>query len=225
MPDRRDIFYNRGIYHVFNKTIDSKRIFLSDNISQAFIDTLKYYRSIKIKLSLSRFKALKETDRSKESAIIAYKKYFMVDILGYCLMPTHFHLLLMQLSDDGIKKYMSDVSNSFTRYYNIRKNRKGPLFMPRFKSREIVTDDQLKHVSRYIHLNPYSSKIIDSINMLDEYKWSSYAYYIKDKKNELINTKPIFELFNFDKPRYRKFVENNADYQRSLERFKYVDKW
>ena len=76
-----------------------------------------------------------------------------MEIICYCLMPNHLHLLLRQLMDGGISKFMSNFANSYTRYFNTKSKRKGPVFEGKFKAKRIETDEQLLHLSRHIHLN------------------------------------------------------------------------
>jgi putative transposase len=115
--------------------------------------------------------------------------------------------------------------NSFTRYYNIKYKRKGPLFLPRFQARRILTDEDLVHNSRYQHLNPYSGGLVSSLEDLANYPWSSYPCYISAKKSPIVDVNQILEHFNQDKVKYRQFVEDQADYQKSLESLKYMNKW
>lgn len=225
MPGRRDKFTNNGIYHVFNRTIDRKRLFSSPALSEGYLRTLFYYRSRLIDRCYSHFKLLDVAIQEKRKQQLSSRKYFKVDILGYCLMPTHFHLLIQQLSDNGMISFMSNVMNSFTRVYNVKNKRRGPLFLPRFQSREILSDEQFVHVSRYIHLNPYSSALVQTIKGLTKYPWSSYKFYVDNSIYTLVNTKRILQLFRNEKSLYKKFVEDQADYQRSLENLKYIEKW
>src|SRR5205823_11981573 len=104
---------------------------------------------------------------------------FRVEILCFCIMPNHWHLLVRQKVDRGISKFLSDAINSLTRYYNILHERSGPFFLPRFKSVAIRSEEQLIHVSRYIHLNPYSSGIINNFEDLINYPWSSFRGYMQ----------------------------------------------
>lgn len=122
---------------------------------------------------------------------------------------------------------MADVLNSFTRYFNIKNERKGPLFLPQFKSKVIRSEEQMIHVSRYIHLNPYSNGLITNINQLEKYYFSSFKEYLRDKKRletNLCNTDLILSIFH-KKERYKQFVLGNAKYQKTLEYIKHVQKW
>ncbi|QQG44176.1 MAG: transposase [Candidatus Roizmanbacteria bacterium] len=226
MPQRLEPFLNNSIYHVFNRTIDHRVIFkIRDSNTNIFMQLLAYYRSLKAAISFSK---LKITDKKIVENLmneVSFKKYFKVEIMAFCLMPTHFHFLLRQKTDEGIPRFISDVLNSFTRYYNIKNKRRGPIFLPKFKSVRILNDEQLKHVSRYIHLNPYSSSVIENIKDLENYHLSSFKEYLSNNKKRLSNDEFILDLFQKDKDRYERFVLMNADYQKTLEFIKHAKKW
>lgn len=225
MPGRRDSFSNNGTYHIFNRTIDGEKIFSHPSLSVLFLDTLCYYRSSLIDRSFSHFKLLDKSIQEKQKTKLSIQKFFIIDILGYCLMPTHFHFLVRQRIDDGARVFMSNVMNSFTRHYNVKNHRKGPLFLPRFQSREILTDELIMHVSRYQHLNPFSGGLVDTLEELTEYPWSSYASYVNGTVSPVVNCKPVLQLFGNDGRQYKQFIEDQADYQQSLEELKYLNRW
>ena len=111
---------------------------------------------------------------------------------------------------------MSDTVNSFTRYYNILSERKGPLFLPQFQSRQILSDEQLLHTSRYIHLNPFTSRLVQQVEDLQRFPHSSFKEYIYQSNKSLINTSILLKYFNNKRESYKKFVLNNAYYQQKL---------
>lgn len=224
MPRREELFVNGKIYHVFNKTLDHRQIFIHE-VCDTFLQILTYYRSQRSTRSFSLVKSLDEDDQTKILKEIFIKKYFQIEIFVYCLMPTHFHLLVYQKQNNGILKCISNTLNSFTRYYNLKNERKGPLFLPRFKSVLIRNEEQLKHVSRYIHLNPYSNGLVNSFTELLSYRYSSLKSYIDNFDNKICSTDYILNIFNNNHERYKKFVEDNADYQKSLEEIKYIKNW
>lgn len=224
MPGRKVRFANGGIYHIFNRTIDKKKIFNNDQLCQIFLETIRYYRSSKTRVKLSAFKRLPPNLQKSVETLISTQKYFRISILAYCIMPTHFHLLITQVADDGLKKSMSDSINSFTRYFNTLTDRVGPVFLPSFRAKQIMTDEQLIHVFRYILLNPYSSGLIDKVENLRDYFWSAHNEYIFDKPG-ICNKKTILPMFSNEIKRCKDFIYNHADWQRSLEEIKYLDKW
>jgi putative transposase len=179
--------------------------------------TIDYYR-YKFPISLSTFLKLNQKKQLEMNFLIReMKKTSRVNILAYCLMPNHFHLILEQHVDNAIQLYMSDIQNSYTRYYNIKYKRLSALLNNQFKAKRIKTDDQLLHVSRYIHLNPYTSYIIKDKNELSLYPWSSLHEYLDDSNEHICKTTIIQSLLS--EP-YIDFVLNNAEYQRELKRNK-----
>lgn len=145
----------------------------------------------------------------------------LIEIFAYCLMPNHFHLLLKQVADRGVSKFLSQFENSYTRYFNTIYERVGPLFLDQFKSVRIVTEEQLLHVSRYIHLNPYTSYVVKDFESLFSYPWSSLEKYFIQEKSSLCNKEVILSLFK--KPDdYRNFILDQASYQRELDKIKHL---
>lgn len=140
----------------------------------------------------------------------------IVDIICYCLMPNHFHLLLKQLKDGGISEFISKLTNSYTKFFNIKNNRVGPLLQGQFKAVLIESDEQLIHVSRYIHLNPLVSHLVKD---LYQYEWSSWREYMGSIQ-EFCSKQDILAFFKSPE-HYRKFVLDHADYAERLESIKH----
>lgn len=131
-------------------------------------------------------------------------------------MPNHFHLLVRQLSKNGIQEFMSKILNSYTKYYNTKNKRVGPLFQGTFKAVSIDSDEQLLHLSRYIHLNPYVS---DLVKDLSNYYYSSYHEFLDSTKQLVCITQPILDFFP-RKDGYKKFINNQQDYGKTLHQIK-----
>lgn len=102
---------------------------------------------VESRVSLSAFKRLDKKIQLELLNKMGDPSTYKVSILAYCFMPNHFHFLIEQNISNGISSYVSNVLNSFTRYYNIANNRVGPLFLPKFKAVPVTHDDQLIHVS------------------------------------------------------------------------------
>ena len=100
-------------------------------------------------------------------------------------MGNHFHFLIKQASDNGISKFMANFTNSYTKYFNTKHQRVGPLFQGVFKAVHVDSDEQLIHLSRYIHLNPVMGFVIKAEELKD-YKWFSYPNYIGKQDVEFI---------------------------------------
>ena len=193
------------------------KIFVNNDGYQRFVDSLRFYRYSSQNIAFNKF-----LDYSERSKIDFFSENNEVDkrveILTYCLMPNHFHLILRQLIDGGISKFVGDIANAQARYFNKKYDRTGPLFEGRFKAVRIETGEQLMHVSRYLHLNPYSSGVVSTLGELEEYKWSSFPEYL-GKVGGFCDKKLVTDLFT-GSDGYKVFVKDHADYQRKLEEIK-----
>lgn len=135
-------------------------------------------------------------------------------------MNNHFHLLLKQLAEKGVQKFLANTQNAYGKYFNLKNLRVGPVFQSRFKAKRIETEEMFLHVSRYIHLNPSTSYLVD-IDRLDSYEWSSYPEYLGRKTPIFLNTEKILGMIGGRK-KYEKFVLDQADYQRQLDKIKHL---
>lgn len=214
MPLRITPLVNDQIYHVFNRGIDHRPIFQKHWDYKRALETIDYYRNIKPPIKFSRFLIL-SNDRKNDifTGFKNGKKH--VKILAYCLMPNHFHLLLKQVSDNGVSKFMANFQNSYARFINTKEERTGPLLMPQFKSVRIETENQILHVTRYIHLNPYTSFLIKKIEDIENYEWSSFKIYLDSKEQDLIDKQEILPIFKIPQ-KFKEFTLDHADYQRKL---------
>jgi putative transposase len=209
MPRRTSPLSCGEIYHVFNRGSEKRDIFLQPRDYERFKKTLYYYQFLGKKPKFSFF----NKSQLDFSIPITDKRY--VEIIGYCLMPNHFHLLLNQLEENGITKFMQQLCNSHAKYFNTKYNRVGPLWQNRFKVVRIENDEQLVHVSRYIHLNPIVSKISRSLN---KYSWSSYHEFLISPI--ICNPEIVLGLFK-DRMDYEKFVVAQIDLAKELEILKH----
>ncbi len=208
MPSRIFPFVNGQFYHIYNRGVEKRDIFEKKWDYSRLIKTIRYYQLLGPKPKLSRFLmgSIFKPDTNKK----------VVDIICYCLMPNHFHFLIKQLKAGGITEFISKISNSYTKYFNTKYNRIGPLLQGEFKAVLIKSDEQLIHISRYIHLNPIASFLVKDLNL---YSWSSYKEYIEDT-NGICNKKDILSFFKSPKG-YEKFVLDQVDYAQQLEIIKH----
>lgn len=133
---------------------------------------------------------------------------FEIKIHTYCLMSNHYHLLV-ETPHPNLSQAIKWINVSYAAYFNRKRRRKGHLFQGRFKSILVDADEYLKHLSRYIHLNPLRAEIV---NMLPEYKWSSYLAFIgKAKVHDWLETDWMLSLFGKKRKlaakNYQAFVE------------------
>jgi len=215
MPGRDIQLVNEGIYHVFNRGINSQKIFNCDRDYYQFLDRIQYYQNDNLSMRYSHFNDLPLVIKDDLLNKLSSKKEFLVDIIAYCLMPNHFHFILKQKVDNGISKYISNLTNSYTRYYNIKHKRTGPILQGKFKAIGIESNEQICHLSRYIHLNPYSMGIIDNFRELLKYPYSSLPEYVNHQKR-ICDSGIILGQFQ-DIASYKKFVFDHADFQKNLQ--------
>lgn len=213
MPGRLIPIITEELYHVFNLGIDHR---------PTFTDKREFFRAKNLTWFYSfsspplRFSDYWELGREQKDlfCLKLEEREKLVDVISYCLMPNHFHFLLKQRLDGGIAKYMSNFQNSFTRYFNMRNRRLGSLFLDQFKAVRVETDEQLLHLSRYIHLNPYTSFLVKSLDELEKYSWSSFPEYLGKEKG--FCQKEIVWSFYRNPNEYKKFIFDQAEYQRRL---------
>lgn len=219
MGYRKTILATGEIYHVYNRGVEKRPLFLTKWDYQRFLEIVNYYRFTNCPTKYSFFKALSREDRERILEKLSDTADKWVDILSFCLMPNHIHFLLKQLKDNGISKFMAKITNSFSHFFNIKQDRVGHLFQGNFKAKRIASDEQLIHVSRYIHLNPVTAYLV-VFDKLETYEYSSYPKYIS-KKSGFCNTDFILGHFK-NKDKYKEFVKDQADYQKQLDNIKHL---
>ncbi|MBL8121587.1 transposase [Candidatus Saccharibacteria bacterium] len=200
MPSRNVIreFAENEYYHVYNRGVEKRIIFVDEQDYTVFLGLLKKYLL---------GKQTSKTDRHRINRIDNE-----VQLLAYCLMPNHFHLLLHQTSIDGVNKLMRKLATGYVMYFNNRYMRVGGLFQGPYKASRINADAYLHHISRYIHLNP------------DDYKtwpYSSYQNYTGKRSQEWLQTQWVMELFDHSPAMYEEFVKDYVETRDELS----VLKW
>lgn len=204
------------VYHVMNKSIERYVIFNNETEYLRMQRLIQYYQIEDPPMRFSYFmtwwkdksKLLNERDNQNKEKLIR--------VIAYCLMPTHIHLVLEELKDKGISIYVNRVLNSYSRYFNTKHHRKGPLWTGRFKRIRVKTDEQLIHLTRYVHLNPATAYLV---NIPELWQFSSYHEYLGEKslKDRICEFNHLLEI---DHTKYKKFVEDQISYQRELAAIK-----
>lgn len=199
---RRIKFQNNYLYHIYNRGTEKRDIFLNKIDYFQFIHYLYEFNNINSLLNLSR-----DIKIDGGSTSLSRKRELLVDIIAFCLMPNHFHLVLRQLKDNGISKFMQKLGTGYTMYFNTKNNRTGALFQGRFKAVSVDRDNYFLYLINYIHLNPIEliepewkeKKILNgekAKDFLENYRWSSYLDCIGIKNfPSVINKTIIMEYF------------------------------
>lgn len=218
MPYRVTPIVVNEIYHVYNRSIAKQPIFISSQNYHRALDTFTFYQYEDLPMRFSFYNRLsRDQKRVVFSKLVQLNR--IVDIISYCLMPNHIHFLLKNVKENGVSSFMRNFQNSYAKYFNTKTNRTGSLFQSMFKLKRIETEEQLIHVSRYIHLNPVTAYLINP-ERLKNYPWSSYPSYLQSTQN-FINKKIILNTFK-SPHEYEKFVLDQVDYQRELDKIKHL---
>lgn len=219
MSIRKTPIVSGEVYHVFNRSVGQQPIFLSSRDYLRAIDVFKFYLYEKPPIRFSFYNRLPENQKVKFYEELLKIKPHIVEIFCFCLMPNHFHFLLRGLTENGIRLFISNFQNSFAKYFNTKHKRTGTLFQQNFKAVRIESDEQLVHVSRYIHLNPVTSYLIEAED-LENYLWSSYPNYLGDESSYIFKNLVLDQFKSVES--YKKFVLDQVDYQRKLNEIKHL---
>lgn len=195
-------FITGGYYHLYNRGVDKRKIFLRYGHYQRFLTTIR-----------SILDTGSATPRPHHNQSLALNS--KVQILTYCLMPNHYHFLIQQTTDNGITEFMHRLDTSFTKYFNLNHHRTGRLFEYTFKAKSIESDEMLLHVSRYIHLNPLIARLVGSVEL---WPWSSYLETIGKRNETFCVPEVILGYFSSHYPeqRYEQFVSDQRMYAQLL---------
>lgn len=210
MPYRTTPLVNGEVYHIFNRGVAKLPIFRDRRDYNRFLETLYYYQFQGPKPQFSQLERFKDLNFEKNQKI--------VEIICYCLMPNHYHFMIKQLQDGGISEFINKLSNSYTKYFNARHERVGPLLQGQFKAVRVETEEQLIHLSRYIHLNPIVSFLVKD---LKKYFYSSYLAFIDVHQDKMCTKELVLTLFK-NSTFYEQFVLDQVDYGKTLEQIKHL---
>jgi len=207
------------VYHVFNQSVAKQPIFISNQDYRRALDVLRFYQYRNPSLRFSFYNRLSISQKEEFFSRLILSAEKLVEIICFCLMPNHVHFLLKNLRENGISRFMSNFQNSYAKYFNTRISRVGSVFRQNFKAVRIESEEQLLHVSRYIHLNPVSSFLIE-VKDLKTYPWSSYPPYLTQGET-WIQKELILAHFK-SVEHYKQFILDQVDYQRKLEIIKHL---
>lgn len=206
------------IYHVLNRGVEKRQIFLDKQDHLRFIHNL-YELNNQDRVETTYYNFQDYGASGKITKTSKKPRKLLVDILAFCLMPNHYHILLAPRVENGVPQFMQKVNMGYSKYFNQKYERVGTLFQGRYKSVSVIANTHFLHLPFYIHFNPLDlsypewreNKILNpktALEFLKTYQWSSHLDYLGIKNfPSLLNTKPLIEIFgsNVD---YQKLVEN-----------------
>jgi len=194
-------------HHVYNRGTEKRDVFLSIKDYELF---LKYLYLLNDREIESPSRLIKSQGEDAEKDVDHAP---LVAIVAYCLMPNHFHLLLYEIYEGGISKFMQRLGTAYTMYFNEKNERSGSLFQGCFKSKLITDEEYLLNIIDYIHLNPCEiRRNITRQEVLEKYKYSSAQYYqYMNRSSKILNLKVLDEYTEIPKD-YFGWLEDQDDF-------------
>lgn len=217
------IYVPNGFYHVYNRGVEKRIIFLDKQDYKVFIYYLELYLSPKEEVinKINKQVNLTEDEKnSKISKILTMNNYFdEIDLLCFILMPNHFHIILKQKEKNSMELFLHSLILKYVQYFNKKYERVGPLFQGRYKAILINKEEYLLHLSRYVHIN--IKEILGNNKPLSFYPWSSYPAYVKNLNISWLKKDYILAYFkkynDFSFTSYQRFVEGYEEKSESEE--------
>ena len=215
------------IYHVLNRGVDKRKIFLDTQDYFRFIhDLFEFNDRKRVSTVLYNFnKNLKNKYLDIQCPNIRRSRKLLVNIHAFCAMPNHYHILISPLADNGIPKFMQKLNMGYSKYFNQKYKRKGTLFEGRYKSILVTDESHFYHLPYYVHLNPLDLKFPEwrkgevksykaALKFLEDYRWSSHLDYI-GKKNfpSVTNREFLLEVFDGEK----EYKKSTKEWLKNLE--------
>jgi putative transposase len=191
IPYKKPEFVNGEIYHVFNRGVDRRIVFEGDGDYFRFISSLYEFNNkdrIKMRDRILERMAIKQNYTSRTGVVKEKKpREKVVEVIAFCLMPNHYHLILRQIAENGVSNFMQKIGCGYTSYFNQKYDRVGggSLFQGKFKAVHVAENGQFLNLVNYVFTNPTSilypewkdGGLIDAnkaIEFLNSYRWSSY---------------------------------------------------
>lgn len=204
MTSRKHAFVAGEFYHIYAHSMGGLVLFKNNQDYKRFLVTLFAANSKKDIQRLDRYSDLNLVWDIRDGKIDAGVP--LVDIISFCLMPNHFHLLLGEKEDSNISAFMHRILVSYAKYLNLKYERRGHVFESKFHSKFIEDNEYLLRASAYIHLNP---KDIKGFKRKEKnYAWSSLQDFVDENRwGKLLNTEPITAQFENQKA-HQSFVDS-----------------
>jgi len=223
MPSKNVIkrYLENGFYHLYNRGVEKRKIFLDEQDYSVFLSYLKEYLLPKDEDAL--YKIISDLNASplekdKARKLLRLNNFSKeLVLLSYCLMPNHFHFFVKQKSPNSIDKFMNSLCTRYTMYFNKKYKRVGSLYQGVYKAVLIQNHEQFLHLSRYIHKQALVLQGVVLQNIRRREQPSSYKEYLGQRKTDWINTSEILSYFSKNNPSlsYQAFV-NEIDEENEI---------
>jgi len=197
---RKVQFANGEYYHLFNRGVDKREIFLDQKDLDRFLQSMSEFNT------LTPIGGIYAASFHKNNPLrnLVSKTEALVDFICYCLCPNHYHFVLRQSTDRGIEKFMHRLGLGYTNYFNKKHQRTGSLFQGTFKANHIDSNEYLLYANAYVNLNYKVHQLTNG------FFCSSWEDYIQpQRKNKFCDTDIILSQFT-NISEYKSFAENAA---------------
>lgn len=201
-----------GIYHVYNRGVNKMEVYSDQKDEKVFLSYLKNYLLPRDENELlTRMSQPKSSEEKRQIVKQLARNNFSekIELLAYCLMPNHYHFLIKQAGVNDLTSFMKSVMTRYVQYFNGKYSRIGPLFQGRYKAVLVESEEQLLHLSRYIHRNPMiKGTVLRGRSSLGG-RPSSYPNYLREVNQAWVKPEMILEYFKKSgKGSYKEFVED-----------------
>lgn len=236
MPIKRPTLITGEIYHIVIRAVEDMNLFRDKGDYFRFIHDLFEFNDENPAISTIRVRQSRSNETRTVLVSLAQisrskKRKMLIEILAFCLMPNHVHLLIRQIKDGGISKFMRKIGAGYGNYFNKKYERKGHVFQGKFRAVLIKNNEQLKTVFVYIHTNPVSiiipgwkEKGIQNVQKVikfleNKYRWSSYFDYLGKKNFPSITTREFLLKIMKDTEGCKEFVGGWLKFKKELADF------
>ena len=194
-------FTNGSIYHVYNRGVRKIKIYnnASDYVRWENLLTwcLNYdYPYTGYINRLNELKSPVKQNAFQQMIESSYRyKQPLVEVLAYIEMPNHFHLVIEQMVDNGVSKFMQKLSTAYSMYINRKYDLSGAVFEGSYKTIPVVSDPQINQLLIYVLRNPIKAGLATNKTIL-QYKWSAIKEYLHKKERKVISMRRLPDYFS-----------------------------
>lgn len=206
-------YLEEGYYHIYNRGVEKRLIFLDKQDYTVFLSYLKEYLEPKDEKGLRIQLAdptLNYRERDKILKLLRLNNFAdEIKLIAYCLMPNHFHFFVKQKSALSIDKFMNSLGTRYTKYFNTKYKRVGALCQGVYKAILVNNEPQFIYLSKYIHKQALASPS----EAWERKQPSSYSDYFGQRKTKWIHPEEVLVYFSKENPSlsYQSFVEEKND--------------
>ncbi len=174
-------------YHVYNRGAHKAPI---------FHDTSDYMRFLQLLYVMNNHTRRVDLRTIKPTDMFRFERDTLTDIFCYCLMPNHFHIGMRETTERGVEKFMQRLCTSYAMYYNKKYDHSGTIFQGQYRSKHVDSDEYLRYLVQYVHLNPYgidqpdmtktakTEYLGEAIEYSKSYEYSSFKDYLGESRSQ-----------------------------------------